>query len=95
MGTKLYVGNLSFNTSESLLNETFAGHGSVVSAKLIMDRDTGRSKGFGFIEMGSSDEAQAAISSLNGTELDGRSIKVNEAKERERSFGGGDRGGRW
>ncbi len=94
MSTKLYVGNLSFNTSESQLNDTFANHGNVVSAKLITDRDTGRSKGFGFIEMGSADEAQAAISSLNGTDLDGRSIKVNEAMDKPRN-NGGNRGGRW
>jgi RNA recognition motif-containing protein len=95
MGAKLYVGNLSFDVVNSDLEEMFAPHGSVRSAQVIMDRDTGRSKGFGFVEMGSDQEAQAAIQGLNGQEHDGRPLTVNEAKPREdRGGGGGGRGGR-
>src|ERR1700726_1902416 len=96
MGTKLYVGNLSYNTTGSDLEQLFAAHGTVQSAEVIADRDTGRSKGFGFVEMGSDDEAQAAISAMNGQEHDGRALTVNEAKPREdrpRGGGGGGRGG--
>jgi cold-inducible RNA-binding protein len=89
---KLYVGNLSFNTSESQLRDLFAAHGDVTSASLVMDRDTGRPRGFGFVEFASADHANAAINALNGKEVDGRSLTVNEAKPRE-SGGGGGRGG--
>ncbi len=92
MGRKLYVGNLSYDADSQTIEQWFAPHGTVESAQVIMDRDTGRSKGFGFVEMSSDEEAQTAISSMDGQEFDGRNIKVNEAKPREnRSFGGGDR----
>ena len=97
MGSKLYVGNLSYNTTSSDLEQLFAQHGSVSSAEVIQDRDTGRSKGFGFVQMGSDDEAQAAIAALNGQQHDGRALTVNEAKPREdrpRGGGGGGGGGR-
>lgn len=92
---KLYVGNLSYNTSESSLETLFAAHGTVVSVTLINDRDTGRPKGFGFVEMGSPEEALAAKTALDGTEVDGRSIKVDNAKEQapRRTGGGGGYGG--
>lgn len=93
MGRKLYVGNLSYDVSSSDLEQMFAPHGSVDSATIIADRDTGRSKGFGFVEMGSDEEAQAAIDALNGTNQGGRDIKVNEAKPQERRSGGGGGGG--
>jgi RNA recognition motif-containing protein len=94
MGKKLYVGNLSFNTSNGDLENLFSPHGTVQSAQVIMDRDTGRSKGFGFVEMGSDAEAQAAIQALSGREVEGRALTVNEAKPREdRGGGGGYRGG--
>src|SRR6478735_7351400 len=96
MGSKLYVGNLSYNVTSSDLEQLCAQHGTVQSAEVIQDRDTGRSKGFGFVQMGSDDEAQAAISALNGQEHDGRALTVNEAKPREerpRSGGGGGYGG--
>ena len=93
MGRKLYVGNLPFSVTESALSDKFSGCGTVESCKLITDRDTGQSKGFGFIEMASDAEAQAAIDSLNGTDFDGRPMKVNEAKPQERRPGGGGRGG--
>jgi RNA recognition motif-containing protein len=95
MGSKLYVGNLSYNATGSELEQLFAAHGSVQSAEVIADRDTGRSKGFGFVQMGSDTEAQAAIAALNGKEHDGRALTVNEAKPREdrpRSGGGGGGG---
>jgi RNA recognition motif-containing protein len=94
MGKKLYVGNLSYETTDSDLDKLFAAHGTVQSAQVIMDRDTGRSKGFGFVEMGSDSEAQAAIQALNGKEIEGRSLKVNEARPREERGGGGGGGGR-
>jgi RNA recognition motif-containing protein len=96
MGKKLYVGNLPYSVGDSELQRLFEAHGSVVSAQVIMDRDTGRSKGFGFVEMGNDSEAQAAITSLNGTEVDGRSLTVNEARPKPDggSGGGGGRGGR-
>ena len=99
MGKKLYVGNLSYDVDSSALEQLFAAHGSVQSAQIITDRDTGRSKGFGFVEMSSDAEAQAAIAALNGQESGGRALTVNEAKPREdrpRSggFGGGGGGGR-
>lgn len=94
MAKKLYVGNLSFNVTDSALEQMFAAHGTVQSAQVIMDRDTGRSKGFGFVEMKSDQEAQAAITALNGQELEGRALKVNEARPKtEGSRGGGDRRG--
>jgi RNA recognition motif-containing protein len=95
MGNKLYVGNLSYNIRDEDLQQAFAQYGSVSSAKVMMDRDTGRSKGFGFVEMGSDAEAQSAINGMNGQALDGRAIVVNEARPREErpgGFGGG--GGR-
>ena len=93
MSTKLYVGNLSFNTSAQDLETTFGAFGTVQSANLIEDRDTGRSRGFGFVEMSSADGAQAAIASLDGKEMDGRSLKVNEAKPREDRGGSSNGGG--
>jgi RNA recognition motif-containing protein len=90
---KIYVGNLSFNTSESQLRDLFAAHGNVTSASLVMDRDTGRPRGFGFVEMSNDSEAQAAMAALNGKPLDGRDLTVNEAKPREGGGGGGGRGG--
>jgi RNA recognition motif-containing protein len=84
MGKKLYVGNLSFSVTEQTLQSTFSQHGTVEILNLITDRDTGRSKGFGFVEMRTDAEAGAAISALNGTELEGRPLKVNEAKPQER-----------
>ena len=93
MSTKLYVGNLSFNTSAEDLETTFGAFGTVQSANLIEERDTGRSRGFGFVEMSSADEAQAAIASLDGKEMDGRSLKVNEAKPREDRGGSSNGGG--
>jgi RNA recognition motif-containing protein len=94
MGSKLYVGNLSYGTTSSDLEQLFAQHGTVQSAEVISDRETGRSKGFGFVQMGSDDEAQAAIAALNGQQHDGRNLTVNEAKPKEpRSGGGGGYGG--
>ncbi len=93
MSKKLYCGNLSYNVSSPQLEQMFSDFGSVVSAQVIMDRDTGRSKGFGFVEMSSQQEANAAISGLNGKDNDGRSLQVNEAKPRE-DRGGGGGGGR-
>ena len=93
MGKKLYVGNLSYGVTNETLEQMFAPHGTVQSAQVIMDRDTGRSKGFGFVEMGSDQEAQAAISAMNGKDVDGRNLTVNEAKPREDRGGGGGRGG--
>lgn len=91
--SKLYVGNLPFSIDEARLQSLFAEFGNVTSAKIIMDRDSGRSKGFGFVEMASSQEAQAAIQKMNGSEIDGRALTVNEARPQEpRNFGGG--GGR-
>jgi RNA recognition motif-containing protein len=91
MGRKIYVGNLPYGVSDSDLQQMFEVHGTVQSAQVIMDRDTGRSKGFGFVEMGSDQEAQAAITALNGKEMDGRTLTVNEARPKE--GGGGGRGG--
>ncbi len=91
VGKKLYVGNLSYDIANSDLQRAFAAHGTVVSATVITERETGRSKGFGFVEMGSEQEAQAAISALNGTKLAGRNLTVNEARQQE-SRGGGHRG---
>lgn len=93
MGRKLYVGNLPYSATESDLSAKFSACGTVESCKLITDRDTGQSKGFAFIEMRTDAEAHAAIDSLNGTDFDGRPLKVNEAKPQERRSGGG--GNRW
>ena len=95
MSTKLYVGNLSFDTSSNDLETLFAKAGTVQSVSLIEDRETGRSRGFGFVEMQTKEEGDAAIAQFNGTELGGRTLKVNEAKPREdrNSNGGGGRGG--
>jgi RNA recognition motif-containing protein len=94
MGKKLYVGNLSYQVDSSELEQLFGQHGQVVSAQVINDRDTGRSKGFGFVEMSSDEEAQAAIVALNGQDHGGRSLTVNEARPREdRPRGGGGGGG--
>jgi cold-inducible RNA-binding protein len=99
MSTKLYVGNISFNTSNQDLIDLFSSSGTVTSANIIEDRETGRSRGFGFVEMSSSEEANAAIAALNGKEVDGRALKVNEAKPQSNDRGGyggggGGRGGR-
>src|SRR4029450_7158970 len=88
MGNKLYVGNLSYNVRDDDLQQAFAQYGTVSSAKVMMDRDTGRSKGFGFVEMGSDPEAQSAIQGMNGQSLAGRAIVVNEARPREERPGG-------
>ena len=93
MATKLYVGNLSFNTTNQDLNDLFGQIGTVESANVVEDRDTGRSRGFGFVEMSSQEEADNAIAQLNGKEVDGRELKVNEAKPQENRSGGGGRGG--
>ena len=92
MGKKLYVGNLPYSLSDSQLEQMFSAHGSVQSAQVIMDRDTGRSKGFGFVEMSSSDEAEAAIKALNGMDQDGRPLTVNEARPKTEGGGGGGGG---
>ena len=89
----IYVGNLSFEETESSLETTFAAHGEVTSARIITDRETGRSRGFGFVEMGDQTQAQAAIAALNGKNVNGRDLTVNEARPREERSGGGSRGG--
>ena len=98
MNSKLFVGNLSFNTTENDLQDTFAACGTVAEVNLITDRMTGRSKGFGFVTMGTPEEAQNAIQTLNGKEVNGRAMNVSEARPREerpdRGFGGGGGGGR-
>lgn len=94
MSKKLYVGNLSFDTTNQDLNDLFGQHGTVESSNIIEDRETGRSLGFGFVEMSSNEEASAAIAAFDGKEVDGRNLKVNEAKPREdRGNGGGGYGG--
>jgi RNA recognition motif-containing protein len=93
MGNKLYVGNLAYSVRDESLHQAFSQFGAVTSAKVMMDRDTGRSKGFGFVEMGSDAEAQAAINGMNGQALEGRSIVVNEARPREERPGGFRSGG--
>jgi len=92
MGNKLFVGGLSWDTTDLSLKEAFEAIGTVVEAKVITDRDTGRSRGFGFVTMGSDDEASNAISSLDGTEIDGRAVRVNEAESKGRGGGGGGGG---
>ncbi|HSW98947.1 MAG TPA: RNA-binding protein [Candidatus Saccharimonadales bacterium] len=99
MANKLFVGSLSYSVTDDQLNDAFAPFGTVVSAKVIMDRETGRSKGFGFVEMSTDEEAQAAIKGLDGKEIGGRAVAVSEARpqenrERRPYNGGGDRGGR-
>src|SRR3954462_7078448 len=89
MGNKVYVGGLPYSLTEGRLEEVFAAHGTVTSARVISDKFTGQSRGFGFVEMNSSDEAQKAIDSLNGTQLDGRTLVVNEARPQEKRPGGG------
>jgi RNA recognition motif-containing protein len=96
MGNKLYVGNLAYSVNDDSLKQQFSAFGSVVSAQVMMDRDSGRSKGFGFVEMGSESEAQAAIRGMNGKSVDGRDVVVNEARPKEArpgGFGGGGGGG--
>ncbi len=95
MNKKLYVGGLPYSTTDSQLEEVFSQHGAVDSATVVTDRVTGRSRGFGFVEMSTQEEAQAAVDALDQTQLEGRSIKVNAAKPRENrgSFGGGSSGG--
>lgn len=93
MSSKLYVGNLSFQTREDGLEQIFAQYGEVKSVKIITDRETGRSRGFGFVEMSSADEAQEAMSNLDGKDADGRNIRVSIAKEKEPRKGGGNFGG--
>ena len=97
MSTKLFVGNLSFNTTQNDLQDLFTKHGSVTEVNLMMDRETGRPRGFGFVTMASKEEADAAVESLNGKNVDGRDLTVNEARPREerapRSGGGGGYGG--
>ena len=99
MGSKVYVGGLPYATAEQELSDLFAPHGSVASARIITDKFTGQSKGFGFVEMATEEEAKAAIESLNGTQLGGRTLTVNEARpQTPRPRGGGgrsDQGGRW
>ena len=103
MSNKLFVGNLSFNTTENDLNDAFAAHGTVTETNLMMDRATGRPRGFGFITMSSAEEAQKAVEAMNGKDLDGRALTVNVARPRaegggggggRREFGGGNGGGR-
>ncbi len=94
MGKKLYVGNLTYDVTDAALQELFAAHGTVESARVIMDRATDRSKGFGFVEMGTDAEAQAAIAALNGKDNNGRALTVNEARPREERGGSGGGGGR-
>jgi len=92
MGKNLYVGNLSYDVTNATLEQLFAPHGTVVSANVVNDRDTGRSKGFGFVEMGTEEEAKAAIAALDGRDNGGRALKVNEAKPRASRSGGGGGG---
>jgi len=93
MSKKLYVGNLAYSVRDSDLEELFAAHGTVQSAQVIMDRDSGRSKGFGFVEMDNEQEARAAIGALNGKEVEGRTLTVNEARPKEEGGGGRGKGG--
>lgn len=93
MGNRLYVGNLSFNSTQDMLRDAFATCGEVVDVHLVSDRMTGQSRGFGFVTMGSQAEAQGAIQTMNGSELDGRALRVNEAEERSGGGGGGRSGG--
>jgi len=92
MGAKIYVGGLPYSATEAQLNDLFAVHGTVESARVITDRFTGQSRGFGFVEMSKDEEAKAAITALNGTQMDGRTLTVNEARPQESRAGGGGRG---
>src|SRR5271170_8121374 len=94
MSNKLFVGNLSFNTTENSLNDAFAAFGTVTETNMMMDRETGRPRGFGFITMSSAEEAQKAIAGMNGKDMDGRALTVNVAKPREERAPGGGGGGR-
>jgi RNA recognition motif-containing protein len=94
MSNKIYIGNLSFNTTENDLQDAFAAHGTVVEANLMLDRMTNRPRGFGFVTMSTAEEAQKAITALNGTEMDGRAVTVNLARPREERTGGGGGGRR-
>lgn len=93
MGSKIYVGGLPYSATEQQLSDLFAAHGVVASARIITDKFTGQSRGFGFVEMSSDSEAQAAITALNGSEMGGRTLTVNEARPQEPRTGGGNRGG--
>jgi RNA recognition motif-containing protein len=93
MGSKIYVGGLPYSATEQQLSDLFAAHGAVTSARIITDKFTGQSRGFGFVEMSSDSEAQAAITALNGSEMGGRTLTVNEARPQEPRTGGGGRGG--
>ncbi|HMJ89793.1 MAG TPA: RNA-binding protein [Candidatus Acidoferrum sp.] len=93
MSNKLFVGNISFNTTENDLQDAFAAHGTVLEANLMIDRATGRPRGFGFVTMSTPEEAQKAISAMNGASIDGRALTVNEARPREERSGGGGGGG--
>jgi RNA recognition motif-containing protein len=93
MALKMYVGNLTYGVTDATLEQMFSEFGSVRSAQVVMDRDTGRSKGFGFVEMSSDDEARAAMTAMNGREVDGRTLTVNEARPKEARTGGGGGGG--
>ena len=95
MGKKLYCGNLSYSVTDDELRQMCAAFGTVTSAQVIMDRESGRSKGFGFVEMSTDEEAQAAIAGLNGKDNGGRALTVNEAKPKPERRGGGGGGGRW
>jgi RNA recognition motif-containing protein len=94
MSSKIYVGGLPYSATDPQLHELFATHGTVESAKVITDKFTGQSRGFGFVEMSTNEEAQKAIAALNGTQMDGRTLTVNEAKPQEPRSGGGGGGGR-
>lgn len=93
MGSKIYVGGLPYAATEQQLSDLFAQHGTVASARVITDKFTGQSRGFGFVEMSTDEEAQKAIGALNGTQMDGRTLTVNEARPQEPRSGGGGRGG--
>jgi RNA recognition motif-containing protein len=93
MGNRLYVGNLSFNSTQDMLKDAFAAHGEVVDVHLVADRATGQSRGFGFVTMGTREQAESAMQAMNGADLDGRTLKVNEAEERSSGGGGGGGGG--
>ena len=93
MGSKIYVGGLPYSTTEQELSQLFSAHGAVQSARIIMDKFTGNSRGFGFVEMATDEEAKAAITALNATQLGGRTLTVNEARPQEPRSGGGGRGG--
>lgn len=93
MGNRLYIGNLSFHATSESIRAAFAEHGEVTDVHVVMDRETGRSRGFAFVTMGTGPEAQSAIASMNGALLDGRPLRVNEAEERDQRSGGGSRGG--